>query len=158
MYRALLDLDAHNNTDLIFWRKPDEVRTKASFKKKELVLVPVAPMINITMKNTSSGSGYSLGRHQVGDSELEFFVIPVQKPPAQSDQFPKDSVVAAFWWVASTHDKKLVNMTLEHVTQNGVTLPVLTNHKEIKPSSKLWMLAKPSPESAAAAAAKKQRQ
>ncbi len=148
LFRALLDLDAKHvyKHDLTFWRRPDEVRTQGSIKEGQLVLVPVAPMLNISTKNTSSGSGISLGKHEVEDKTIEFFVIPLNRPQLQKevqDAFPDDAVVAAFWWVSSTTDKKQANMALTSVTQNGVEVPVLKNIIDVSPKSKLYMWVKP---------------
>ena len=47
-------------------------------------------------------------------------------------------IIVAFWWVATTPDKALANMRLEHVTvSGGMKVPVLRNTQSIKPFSKL---------------------
>ena len=45
--------------------------------------------------------------------------------------------IDAFWWVATTHDRDLVNMELFNVTVNGVKVPVLKNTQVIKAFSRL---------------------
>jgi hypothetical protein len=73
LFRALLELDVKHclKHDCVFWKRPDEVRTTDSNKEGKLVLVPIAPMVNISTKNTSSGAGISLGKHDVGDEKIE---------------------------------------------------------------------------------------
>ena len=144
LFRALLDFDAkhHPKHDLAFWKRPDEVRTTGSIKEGKLVLVPIAPMLNISTKNSSSGAGISLGSHDVCAEKIEFFVLPVPKPSSDTDKFDDSALVAAFWWISQTSDKKLANMALEYVNHNGLELPMMRNTVDLAPSSKLYIWVK----------------
>ena len=167
LFRALLELDAKHFTKqkMMFWKSPDEVRTAGPVKQGHLTLVPVAPLLNISSKNTSSGSGIALGDYKVGDTTMPFFVIPVPTPKHKNDNptmFEDDTLVAAYWWVGTTSDKKQANMTTSHVSHGGYMLPVLTNSVDLESNTKLVMLVKPKPKAvpiadAEAAAAKRQR-
>ena len=144
IFKAIVDLDAKHATkhELVFWRRPDEVRTGTStIKKGQLVLIPVQPYMNITTKNTASGVGVSLGEYDIDGQDTEFFVVPPSGPAVDKDQFGADAIVSAFWWVCQTHDKKLVNVALDAATQNGVSVPLLKNTVDLPPWSKLWMIA-----------------
>eukprot|EP00959_Pyramimonas_sp_CCMP1952_P292874 6125219-Pyramimonas_sp.AAC.1 len=54
--RALPELDAKHmcKHELVFWRKPDEVRTTSAIKRGQLTLAPVAPLTNISSESTGS--------------------------------------------------------------------------------------------------------
>ena len=96
---------------------------------------------------------------------MPFFVIPVPTPKHKNDNptmFDDDTLVAAYWWVGTTTDKKQGNMTTSHVSHGGYMLPVLTNSVDLESNTKLAMLVKPKPKAvpiadAEAAAAKRQR-
>ena len=149
IFKAVMDLDAKhvNKHALTFWRRPDFVFTAGTIKEGALVLVPVVPMMSITTKNSSSGTGISFGQHSVDDKKVEFFALPVAKPQKEDVKVGDDVVMAAFWWVISsvntTTDRKLANMALETITQNGVAVPVLKNIIELPPRTKLCLLVKP---------------
>ena len=146
LYRALIELDAKHvgKHKLTFWRKPDEVWTTSAIKQGQLTLVPVVPLINISVKN--NGSGISLGEHVIDtDTTVHFFVLPAAKPVDNdtNTKFDEAALVAAHWWVAPTYDKKQANMATSHVSHGGLMLPVLTNNADIEPNVKLQMLVKP---------------
>ena len=152
LFRALMDLDAKHvhKHELTFWRKPNEVRTTCNIKEGHLILVPMAPLVYISTKNTVSMSGISLGQHEVAGQMVEFFVLPLPKPQqaqrfgeSLADEFQHGALVAAFWWVSTTTDKKLANMVLSSVCQNGVEVPVLKNTVDLSQHSKLYMCVKP---------------
>ena len=72
----------------------------------------------------------------------------MSKPPLECKDKCKDVVefiIAAFWWVSTTPDKKLANMALESITQNGIAVPVLKNTCELPRYSRLYVWAKPKP-------------
>ena len=166
VFRALLDADAKggNKFPMLFWRKPDEVRNECAIKVGQLSLFPVVPYTNITSKASPNAVKCD-----------GCFILPVQKPPveAATTTFKPDAVVAAFWWVAATSDKKEANMAMEYVNQSGIQIPVLKNTVDLAPHTKLCMwkpqLAKdkagappakavaPKPAAAKPNAAKKQR-
>ena len=105
LFQALLAADVKHfeKHTLSFWKRPDEVRTTSNIKKGQLVLVPVPPpLLNISTKNTSSGSGVSLGEHDIAGKAMEFFVVPVPRPYNKDDVFGDNTIVAAFWWVISS--------------------------------------------------------
>jgi hypothetical protein len=63
--------------------------------------------------------------------------------PKASSEDDKFAIVAAFWWICPTPNKKLANMALEYVSLNGVELPVMRNTVDLAPSSKLYTWVKP---------------
>ena len=79
-----------------------------------------------------------------GKDTMHFYVLPVAKGPIGSPEFGDKSVVAAFWWVSTTTDKKLANMEMTKMIQDGVTVPVLKNSVDLPPWTKLciWVKAK----------------
>ena len=143
-----MELDAkHLKHELIFWRRPDVVITQGIIKEGQLVLVPIAPMVNILKKHIAFGSGIPWV-NTAGDTNDEFFILPVSKPPLECEDID-EFILAVFWWVSTTPDKKLANMALESITQNGIAVPVLKNSCDLPPYSRLYVWAKPKPKAAA---------
>ena len=92
--------------------------------------------MNVTSKN--SQTGISLGKHDVHQGQsVEFFVLPPSKPNASLEIIPPDSLMAGFWWVSTTSEKKNANMEMSTVTQNGLDIPVMKNIVELEPHTKL---------------------
>ena len=127
LFQALVAAEGkyYDKHTLVFWKKPDEVRTTSNIKKGQLVLVPVAPLLNISTKNTSSGYGVSLGEHGIAGKAMEFFVLPVPKPYNKDDAVGGNTIVAACWWVISspsmsTTKKKKATMAIEYITQHEI--------------------------------------
>ena len=54
-----------------------------------------------------------------------------------------EAIVAAYWWVGPTPDKKHANMAMSTVSHGGFMLPVMTNTVDIAPNSKLLQYVKP---------------
>ena len=163
LFQALIGLDAKHcgKHKLVFWRKPDEVRTVGAIKEGQLTLVPVAQILNISSKNNPSSSGIPLGDHPVGGKSVPFFLIPLPKPPSDTtSKFDVEAIVAAYWWVGPTPDKKHANMAMSTVSHGGFMLPVMTNTVDIAPNSKLLQYVKPKARAApihTAETAKKQK-
>ena len=133
-----------NKVDLAFYRKPDEVRTRAKVQAGKLVLAPAVPYVNITTKNTSSQTGYSLG----SKDGAEYFVLPAAKPAANGDEWGENAFVVPFWWVSPTTNKKEANVALEWETCLGIDVPIFKNAEAIDAFSKLryYVKAKRNPE------------
>ena len=101
--------------------------------KGKLVLAPMNSMSSIGIKP----GGLPLGISEVNGIQQKFFGSGPSKPAVDCDKVD-DMTIVAFWWVATTPDKALANMRLEHVTVNGgMKVPVLKNTQVIKPFSKL---------------------
>lgn len=140
IFKSIMDCDVKNaaTKSLIFWRRPDEVRTSQRIAKGALVLAPVCAPSNISLKYVPGA--LELGKHEVNGKELEFFVLPQSRPTPKEgelDKFPPEATVAAFWWVRETHVKKEANMAIEFVTKHGITIPMLKNTIDLEPFSKL---------------------
>ena len=97
--------------------------------------MPVAPLSHIVTKNTTSGSGLSMGTK----NGVEYFVLPTSSKPANksSDKWDKDVIVAAIWWTGTTHSKQDANMALESLTQYGIDVLVSRNTKDIPAYARL---------------------
>ena len=83
LYQALLFPDAtamvHEVSRTIScYKKPDASYSTRKIPKGALTLVPLAPLSNITSKE--SANSISLGKHLVCDEEVDVFVSPAPKP------------------------------------------------------------------------------
>ena len=126
---------------LVFWRKPDSVRATKFIAKGALVLVPMMPMMNITVKDTPTKSALSFGKFE--DDGPEFFGMPCGKPQCKKDDitaFPDDITVAAYWWVDDTYETAIANMEHSSFEKYGVKIPVLRNRCDILPHVRLLKL------------------
>ena len=137
IFLALLEADTYDDEvvkSLCFWRKPDHVRTgDQQIPKGKLVLASMNSMSSIGIKP----GGLPLGIYEVNGIQQKFFGSGPSKPAVDCDKVD-DMTIVAFWWVATTPDKALANMRLEHVTvSGGMKVPVLKNTQVIKPFSKL---------------------
>jgi len=141
IYKAVCDSDKEtaSSLSLRFWKRPDEVRTSQRIKEGAIKLVPLVPMSNISTKNTPTMSGYSVGKHDVCGESVEFFILPAARPIVDetASEFHAESIVAAFWWVATTANKAEANMEMDVITKNGINVPILTNTKALEPYIKL---------------------
>ena len=124
IFLALLEADTYDDEvvkSLCFWRKPDHVRTgDQQIPKGKLVLASMNSMNSIGIKP----GGLPLGTYEVNGIQQNFFGSGPSKPAVDCDKVD-DMTIAAFWRVATTPDKALVNMRLEHVTvSGGLKVPV----------------------------------
>ena len=106
------------------------------FKKGELVLAPVAPLANYTVKKVANAS--CIG--QVND--IDYYVIPPVKPPAGKafDEWKDDANVLGIWWVEETDDDNEVNMHIVSKRFDGMNINVMTNCKALEAHTKLKKL------------------
>ena len=139
MYLALMDLDSMSAMarSLVFWRRPDEVRTSQRIAKGSLTLAPVCQVGNLVTTKTSGCQ--SLGKFEVDNNSVEFFASSPPKPPLEKGVvvWKPNTTVAAFWWVGTSSVKNEANMAIELVTKKGIDLPVLKNTKDLLPFEKL---------------------
>jgi hypothetical protein len=149
IFSAILEADKLNKAgeSIMFWRRPDEIRTTVRIPKGHLVLAPVCPLSNITTK--SSAAALYLGKHDVETikKSMEFFATPVGKPSFEEGASEwKEVVIAgakspcaviAFWWIGTTQVKAQANMSLDWVSKKGINVPVLKNTAELQPFTKL---------------------
>ena len=62
----------------------------------------------------------------------DFFILPMSKPIIkEGDAWPKDAMVAAYWYIATTDRKADANMIESTVNKRGIDVPVLVNLKDI---------------------------
>ena len=110
------------------------MRTSGFIKAGALVLIPLAPAGNIMFGNKS-------GSIVIGDCCL----FPAAKPALQGapDEWAKNSVVTAYWWITKTTDKKLVNVEESMHTIRSIDVPTLTNCVDLKPFTRLYAYTKP---------------
>ena len=121
---------------LEFWRKPDQIRTGATpIRAAALLLAPVTTFVSLS--DRASATSLSLGVHDVGGKDVEFFACAPSKPnKAEPEQF---NIIAAFWWVYSstTPNKNEANMELTISRSNGIDVPMLHNKGEIPAYTRL---------------------
>ena len=123
---------------VIFYRRPDVLYSAKKINKGALTLVPMAPLSNITTKD--SANAVSLGVHPVAEEMVEFFISAPPKPaclPLNPASVQPGSSMIAFWWVGTTANKKEATLELSEITQNGFTIPVLTNTSVLPPHTPL---------------------
>ena len=144
IFKVIQELDAKKGaaaSTLCFWRRPDEVRSSSRpIPVGALQLVPVAGLINISTKNTPFAAEV---KYSGGD---KFYVVPPGKPALKLDQgleWEATAIIAAYWWIDTTGDRKLANMEISYEEKNGVTVPVMTNTIEIPPFTSLRRYVKP---------------
>jgi len=137
-------MDSESVKNLVFWKKPDQVRTgPEAIKKGKLVLVPFVYMSNITSKTVTHGA-VSFG--MVGDDSASIAPIAMFAYGSKEKNFknPDETSICAYFWVATTSSKDDANMEAGHVTaSNGVKVPVLKNSKVIPPYTKLAKYVEP---------------
>ena len=141
IFKALMVADSKSAgaESIVFWRRPDEVRTSKHIGAGALTLVPVAPLANISTKSNSAGSAPSLGKYTIGSDEVEFFVLSPSKPSTKAAEvsFAPEVVLSAYWWIGTTHIQGKANMHASHITENGIRIPIMTNSKPLGPFTKL---------------------
>ncbi len=142
MYIALMDADRDNASlqSLRFWRKPDEVRTTIKVSKDSLVLVPIAPLVNVSVKDTPGSIKLELDDADIDDRT--FHISSMARPPVNKDtpeEFPEACNVAPFWWVSPVPTEKEANMKFGTIVKGGVKIPVLKNKTDLQPFVRLTM-------------------
>ena len=133
---------------LELWRLPDMVRTgPKAICKDHFLLVPIIALANITAKNIAgSGLAFPIGKYDVNDRKVQFYITPPPKPtfdPQNATKVSDDVILSAFFWVSTTSDKSEANLQLEEKTIKGITVPVLRNHVNLKPFSRLYRFVAP---------------
>jgi hypothetical protein len=134
IYMAVRSVEPKAEPNIVFWRRPDEVRSSSKMiGKGQLTLVPVAPLINIVTRQSPK----AIPIHKVGD--VQFYILEPTRPPfvAKDTKFPADAIICGFWWVGTTHRPEEANMELTHIDKHGISVPVLQNFVDIQPFTKL---------------------
>ena len=139
VFLAIRKLDGqYDNGDdaLVFFRRPDEVRTKRTFDKGELTLVPSCPLQGIVAKQ----SGIHLGTQSFDKTSAELWMLPPPKPPLDvpMEKIKAGLSLVAFFWVEYTSDKETVNMNEAIIKCDGIRIPVLQNTVHLQKLKKLW--------------------
>ena len=76
----------------------------------------------------------------MAEEMVEFFISAPPKPaclPLNPASVQPGSSMIAFWWVGTTANKKEATLELSEITQNGFTIPVLTNTSVLPPHTPL---------------------
>ena len=129
---------------LEFWKTPFRVRTGATaIKIGALTLAPMAPLMHLTTKCTTTAFKLGSFEPEDGQKSMEFFAVPTGK--SVFDDGEKDdqelqsrtSMIAAFWWVAEKSNKKEANMEIEFKEVKGNKIPILRNTMELAPFTQL---------------------
>jgi hypothetical protein len=140
VFNAIMKIDQMDDVakSIRFWKKPDHVRTgDQQIPKGKLVLAPCLPMSNIGIKQ--GNTSVSFGNHATKDWSGQLFGFPPAKPPANVPEVDfKQVTMAAFWWVAGTSNKDLVNMVVHESVVDGMKIPTLKNNRMILPFTKLY--------------------
>jgi hypothetical protein len=143
IYKAILEADkSATASGLVFWRKPDELRSGPKpIPAGKILLAPVAGLMSISTKQVPRA--VKVHEH----NGTSYYIIEPPKPAfdASKSTFPHDAIIAAFWWVGNTDDNKQANMSWTTVTKNGISVPMLTNSVEIQPFTKLSKYRKTEP-------------
>ena len=140
LFKAISDADSMSAAarSLVFWRRPDEVRTSVKISKGQVVSAPVVHMLGITTQ--ASHVAVALGKHEVNDSSMHFYAVPPPKPHSKPDvpsEFDDGFTLAAYWWVLTTPSKTEANMEVDHITKNGIDVPILRSRIDLEPFVKL---------------------
>ena len=142
VFSTLLDVyEKHQKhlSDLVYYRNPDQVRTKGlKIKSGALTLVPFVPINNVVID----------AKHQKAIEVCEweghkFSIAAPPKPSNKADAWDENAVVNAFFWVHETSHKKLVNMKLSSLQAQGLDIPVFKNIVDIEPFTRWCTYVKP---------------
>ena len=136
LFQAAMAANGKVESGLVFFRRPDVVCASKPFKKGELVLAPVAPLANYTVKKVANA--FCIG--QVKD--IDYYVIPPVKPPTGKafDEWKDDANVLGMWWVEETDDENEVNMHIVSKRFDSMNINVMTNCKALEAHTKLKKL------------------
>jgi hypothetical protein len=139
IFQAIMQIDSKPSaaaSSLVFWRKPDEIRTSKLLPAHSLVLAPVVGIHGITTVSKALGNAIPMGKY----GNHEYFVMQTKPAFKEGDlTFPGDAIVAAFWWVSTTNNEADANMKFREVTsKSGLNVTVMENHKDIEQGCKLW--------------------
>ena len=139
IYQALRRAESSKAAEsLVFWRRPDQVRTSESIPAGKLKLFPKTPMSLISTK--ASQNSVSAGKHTCNGKQIEFFMQAPAKPafdPNKPNHLTAGTTVSAFWWVGITHVKAEANMTLEWHTDKTCSIMVMKNKVALQPFQRL---------------------
>ena len=95
-------------------------------------------MLGITTQ--ASHVAVALGKHEVSDSYMHFYAVPPPKPHSKPDvpsEFDDGVTLAACWWVLTTPSKTEASMEVDHISKNGIDVPILRNRIDLEPFVKL---------------------
>ena len=70
-------------------------------------------------------------------------VAPEALQSSAPEEWAKNAVVNAYWWVTKTSEKKLVNVQESIHTIRNFDVPTLTNSVDLKPFTRLYVYTKP---------------
>ena len=123
---------------LDFFVQPMEVRAKIDIDAKALKLVPTTDYGRLSVKPSSS---------QVAITTSEKVSFYVDKPNTlrsqNNNEWPKDGMLAAFWWVKITDDPSEANVKLVKMTSEGCAFPIYENSKKLKRADRLTIYEPP---------------
>ena len=117
-----------------FLLHPAEVRAKVDIPKSSLSLVPVTELGKVTSK---AGSGMTT---VVGNKGALFVLDAPNRPKTNTkEEWKKDHVLSAFWWVKSSSVQSECNMKLVKCKVDNFTFQCMENSKVIKAWEKLTL-------------------
>jgi len=121
------DLEPDHANDLRFAMFPSEVRTGASFKKGELVLLPTTVLQKISLSVIAKAA-------VTVDVRPYTFSIEAPAKPSTTDvsRWGKNVMISGYWWVGTTSDQSMANMVISKKTQASLTIPALVNSRALK--------------------------
>ena len=112
---------------------PYAIHAKQDLAKGSLTFVPLTDgPTKLTKKEQSVSAA------EVVYAGCKFQVEPPVKPTkANESEWPKNTVLVGFWWIGTTQDASLANMTLKTINEKDIKVTVAYNHRAIKLHEKL---------------------
>ncbi len=146
LHTAILESECVNSytKSLVFWRKPDHVRTSKNLGKGQLVLCPIVPLHNVSYGKATPGS-VSIGAIEVEGEEVDFHIMPLVKPSPDSTtgKYSPEDTFQAFWWISTTPEKSKANMVQETKKVRGFEIPVFVNSCDVSTGGQLFKYVAP---------------
>jgi hypothetical protein len=118
-------------TKLVYHLRPSELVNEEQLKKGALILAPVCGLANVVIKK-GMASQVQTGHFVKPDVQL-LINEPLQPTSEDVKGWRHDVFLSPFFWVDTTRDESLANCELKLVKSHGVTIPIITNVKVLKP-------------------------
>jgi hypothetical protein len=118
-------------TKLVYHLRPSELVNEEQLKKGALILAPVCGLANVVIKK-GMASQVQTGHFVKPDVQL-LINKPLQPTSEDVKVWKQDLFLSPFFWVDTTRDASLANCELKLVKSDGVTIPIITNVKVLKP-------------------------
>ena len=118
-------------TKLVYHIRPSELVNEEPLKKGALILALVVGLANVVIKK--GGSTQVQTGHFIKPDVQILINKPSQPNSGQVKEWKQDVFLSPFFWVDTTRDESLANCELKLVKSDGVTIPIITNVKVLKP-------------------------